>query len=78
MPSNSDSEKDVFMACAEHSWQEHGPRERDGEEGRYAKHGINSVEEMETHIRASVTDEKTKGFTASNDGYIATKVREAT
>ncbi len=67
MSSNSGFEKDVFMACAEHSWQEHGPSGRDGEEGRYAKHGINSVGELETHIRASVTDEKTKGFTASND-----------
>ncbi len=66
MSSNNDSEKDVFRACAEHSWQEHGPGGRDGEEGRYAKHGINSVEELEAHIRASVQDEKTKGFVASN------------
>lgn len=66
MSSNNDSEKDVFRACAEHSWQEHGPSGRDGEEGRYAKHGINSVEELEAHIKASVQDEKTKGFVASN------------
>ncbi len=66
MSSNNDSEKDVFRACAEHSWQEHGPGGRDGEEGRYAKHGINSVEELEAHIKASVQDEKTKGFVASN------------
>ncbi|MEI2769876.1 MAG: hypothetical protein V9G98_03765 [Candidatus Competibacter sp.] len=67
MSSNNDSEKDVFRACAEHSWQAHGPGGRDGEEGRYAKHDINSVEELEAHIRASVQDEKTKGFVASND-----------
>ncbi len=66
MSSNNDSEKDVFRACAEHSWQAHGPGGRDGEEGRYAKHGINSVEELEAHIKASAQDEKTKGFVASN------------
>ncbi len=67
MLSNSDSGLDVFRACAEHSWQAHGPGGRDGQEGRYAKHGINSVDELESHIRESVNAEQTKGFIASND-----------